>query len=69
MSTSNCRTATLSQLLTDYFPVSRATFYNRFFADPSFPKPLNLSTGRNLWRRTDIETWINDRATAAQVAA
>ena len=48
---------------------SKTTFYRSIITDPTFPQPFKIGLKRVAWRRTDIETWVNDRATAAQIAA
>jgi prophage regulatory protein len=44
-----------------FLPVSRATIW-RWVQENKFPQPIRLSSGICVWRLSDIERWIEQRA-------
>ena len=48
--------------------VSRATIY-RWVDNGKFPAPLKPSGGVNLWKRSDIDTWIASLEQGTQLSA
>ncbi|MDM8545168.1 helix-turn-helix transcriptional regulator [Candidatus Venteria ishoeyi] len=52
----------LKQVL-EIVPASRATIW-RWTRDGKFPKPIKLSERCTAWKKSDIESWIDERAAA-----
>lgn len=49
------------------YGVSRASIWRWLKTDPSFPKPVALSTGCSRWRLSDLEAWEAERAAQSAV--
>lgn len=47
----------LPQIIAEYIPVSKATFWRRV-QDGTYPRPVKLSANCSAWRRSDIEELI-----------
>lgn len=48
------------------YGVSRTTPWRWLKSDPTFPKPVSLSSGCSRWKLVDLETW--EAAKAAHAA-
>jgi prophage regulatory protein len=44
----------LPQIIAEYIPVSKATFWRRV-QDGTYPRPVKLSANCSAWRKSDIE--------------
>jgi prophage regulatory protein len=47
----------LPQIIENYIPVSKATFWRRV-QDGTYPRPIKLSSRCSAWRKKDIEQLI-----------
>lgn len=47
----------LPQIIENYIPVSKATFWRRV-QDGTYPRPIKLSSRCSAWRKSDIEALI-----------
>ncbi|QPC94745.1 AlpA family transcriptional regulator [Mesorhizobium sp. INR15] len=55
--------------VTDYqvgarYGASRATVWRWLKSDPSFPRPVSLSSGCSRWRIADLEAWEHQKSAA-----
>lgn len=53
--------------LSDYqvgarYGTNRSTIWRWLKTDPSFPRPVSLSSGCSRWRIADLETWERQKA-------
>ena len=58
MNTNQAGFLRLPQIIENYIPVSKATFWRRV-QDGTYPRPIKLSPRCSAWRKSDIESLIN----------
>lgn len=47
------------------YEASRATVWRWLKNDPSFPRPVSLSSGCTRWKLEDLEAWERGKSSAA----
>lgn len=51
------------ELLRDYVPLDRSTIWRLVKAE-KFPAPIRIGDRRLAWRESDVQRWIDEKASA-----